>query len=158
MFDYQRLFHTGFLVNDLRQEMARYSEALGLRWATPYVYEALNLWTPERGEHQIRLEVAYSIDGPQHVEIQVGPAGTFYDPALQTGHHVGFWVDSVRDEVEALIARGWALVCSGASPQKGYGGFSYLRPPGEGMMVEVASIAAKPRFENWWNGAPGPIL
>lgn len=158
MFDYQRMFHTGFIVHDLKLEMARYSEGLGLRWATPYVYEALNIWTPDRGEHQIRLEAVYSIEGPQHLELLVGPPGSPYDPAAHTGHHVGFWVSDVRATVEPLLSQGWSVVLSGASPERGFGGFTYLRPPGAGMMVEVVSEAARPRLENWWAGASGPIL
>lgn len=158
MIDYQQQFHTGFLVRDLVEAMELHARSLGLSWAKPYTYEALNLWTPEQGAHQIRLEVAYSIDGPQHLELQVGPVGSIYDPALQTGHHVGYWVEDVTAASRQLIAQGWAPVVAARSPEDGFGGFAYFRPPHEGMMVEVVSTAAKPRFENWWNGAPGPIL
>lgn len=158
MFDYQSMFHTGFLVRDLDREMARFAQALGIKWAKPYVYDALNIWTPDRGDHQVRIEVAYSSEGPQHLELIAGPSGTVYDPALQNGHHAGFWVDDVSSTAASLLDRGWNLVVSGASPERGFGGFSYFRPPNEGMLVEIVSSAAKPRFENWWSGAIGPVL
>lgn len=158
MIDYQQQFHTGFLVGNLEDAMDLYARSLGLRWASPYTYEALNLWTPERGAHQIRLDVAYSIDGPQHLEIQVGPSGSIYDVNLHSGHHVGYWVEDVTAASRQLVDCGWTPVVAACSPEDGFGGFAYFRPPHEGLLVEVVSTAARPRFENWWNGAPGPIL
>lgn len=158
MLDYQRMFHTGFLVRDLREAMDLYQRTMGVRWATPYVYEALALWSPERGEHQVRLEVAYSRDGPQHLEIQAGEPGSVYDADVHSGHHVGFWVDDVAAAAEPMLAKGWTIVVANKSPEQGFGTFVYLRPPTHGMLVELVNVAALPRFENWWNGAPGPIL
>ncbi|MES2290715.1 MAG: VOC family protein [Pseudomonadota bacterium] len=157
MIDFQDIFHSGYLVRDLHAEMAQLSATLGIRWAKPYVYEALNIWTPERGAHQIRLEVVYSADGPQHLEIQTGPYGSVYDPELHSAHHVGFWVDDVAASVARMTAEGWAVVVSGMAPDQGYGTFAYLRPPREGMLVEVVNRAALPRFERWWGGADGPF-
>lgn len=157
MIDYQDIFHTGYLVRDLHAEMGQLSASLGIRWAKPYVYDALNIWTPERGAHQIRLEVAYSADGPQHLEIQTGPPGTVYDPDLHSAHHTGFWVDDVAASVSQMMAQGWKVVVSALAPDQGYGTFAYLRPRREGMLVEVVNRAALPRFERWWGGADGPL-
>jgi hypothetical protein len=155
--NFQNIFHTGFLVHDLYAEMTQYERALGIRWAKPYTYEALNIWTPEEGVHQIELQVAYSADGPQHIEIQKGPSGSVYDRNLHSGHHVGLWVDDVATKAAPMIAAGWKIVVSSLPPENGFGTFIYLRPPNAGMLVELVNVAAKPRFDRWWGGADGPF-
>lgn len=157
MIDFQNIFHSGYLVSDLAAEMATLSDALGIRWAKPFVYEALNIWTPDRGAHQIRLEVAYSADGPQHVEIQTGPPGSVYDPQRHSAHHIGLWVEDVGAAAAPMLQQGWSVVVSALSPDQRLGTFAYLQPPREGMLVELVSKAAKPRFERWWGGADGPF-
>ncbi len=157
MIDFQNIFHSGYLVRDLAAEMAAMSNALNIRWAKPYVYEALTIWTPDRGAHQIRLEVAYSADGPQHIEIQTGPAGSVYDPERHSAHHIGLWVENVEAAALPMLAQGWSPVVSALSPDQGFGTFVYLQPPREGMLVELVNLSARPRFERWWGGADGPF-
>lgn len=152
MFDFQRMFHTGRLVPDLAEAMALYGRSLNLQWAEPFTFDALPLWTPGEGLHHLRLEVTYSCAGPLHLEIQKGPAGSFYDPALSSGEHTGFWVDSVPQAVARLEAQGWGVVAAGAAPQDGLGLFAYLRHPAGGMLVEVVSPDLQPVFAAWWAG------
>jgi catechol 2,3-dioxygenase-like lactoylglutathione lyase family enzyme len=153
MIDYQRLFHTGFIVADLRAAMDSYGAAMGVTWAAPRVLEPMRLWRPDGASEELRLEYVYSAEGPQHIELLKGSPGSYYDPATQHGFHVGVWVDDVRGETEALLARGWTLRAAGAAPDEGYGAFSYLLPPTGGMVVELVSQALLPGFEAWWAGA-----
>src|SRR6516165_231857 len=115
MIDYQRLFHTGFIVRDLREAMDRYGAALGVTWAQPRVLEPLGLWRPSHGYQELRLEYVYSREGPQHVELLKGSPGSYYDPETQTGFHVGLWADEVGAETADLAAKGWTVLASGAS-------------------------------------------
>ena len=153
VFDYQRIFHTGLLVRDIRTAMDHYGRTLNLTWATPFTFEALPLWTPAAGLHQLRIEVTYSIEGPQHLEIVTGPKGTHYDSDLHSGFHVGCWVDDVRAEVAAMRSRGWRVAAAGAMPEDGWGTFVFLEPPGGGLAVELVSAELLPKFERWWAGA-----
>ncbi len=155
MFDFQKVFHTGLLVPDLSAAMDHYGRTLNLRWAKPFTFESLALWTPADGLHHLRLEVTYSIEGPQHLEIQTGPRGSYYDPALSTGYHVGVWVDDVPAEVAAMQAQGWTVSAAGAAPEDGWGTFVYLEPPGGGLRVELVSKELQPVFDRWWGGANG---
>lgn len=155
MIDFQRLFHTGLLVPDLRQAMDHYGRALNLTWAKPFVFEALELWTPEQGVQRLRLEVTYSREGPQRLEIQRGPSGSFYDPALRSGFHLGVWVDELPGEVAAMQAQGWHAIAAGGAPAAGWGSFVYLQPPDGGLVVELVSTALRPTLERWWGGADG---
>lgn len=152
MFDYQRIFHTGLLVRDLRAAMGHYGQTLGMTWAEPFTFEALPLWTPGAGLQQLRIEVTYSIEGPQHLELVIGPKGTRYDPELHSGFHVGCWVDDVRAEVAAMQHRGWQVSAAGATPEDGWGTFVFLEPPGGGLTVELVSVELLPKLEQWWAG------
>jgi hypothetical protein len=152
MIDYQRLFHTGFIVPDLRAAMDDYGAAMGVTWAAPRVIEEMNLWRPG-GVERLRLEYVYSAEGPQHIELLCGTVGSYYDPATQHGFHVGVWIEDVAAETERLIAAGWTLRAASAAPNDGYGAFTYLQPPGGGMIVELVSDALLPAFEEWWAGA-----
>lgn len=153
MIDFQRMFHTGLLVPDLAWGMEHYGRTLGLKWAKPFTFEELPLWTPADGLHHLRLEVTYSTQGPQHLEIQVGPEGTYYDPRRRSGYHVGVWVDDVAAEVAGLQAQGWQVEAAGATPEEGWGTFVYLQPPGGGLTVELCSVVLQPMFDKWWGGA-----
>jgi hypothetical protein len=152
MINYQNLFHTGHLVEDINAGMTEYAEGLGITWAPVHVFEELPFWTPEQGTHSLRLEVTYSCEGPQHIELLCGTAGSFYDPKLASGSHTGVWVDNVVAAAEQMLKAGWILAGAGAPAQDGYGGFCYLRPPQDGPLIELVDPGLKPAFERWWQG------
>lgn len=153
MIDYQRLFHTGLVVEDLQASMDALQSALGLTWATPNHFDGLPLWTPETGLEHIDLVATYSCEGPQHVELIQGLASGVYTPLPGPAvHHVGVWVDDVPAEVAALCSKGWVVSAAGACPEDGYGLFVYLDHPGSTMRLELVSTALVDAFENWWAG------
>ena len=152
MIDYQRLYHVGFLVPDLRAAMDSHGAAMGLTWAKVRTIESLQVWTPEKGVEHADIEFTYSCEGPQHVEMVSGSKGSLFDASLRAGHHVGLWVDDLAAETAELLALGWTIVAAGAPPADGYGNFAYVLPPGGGLTVELVSSAIKPGFELWWAG------
>lgn len=151
MFDYQRMYHQGVRVPDIEVAMAEMGTALAVTWAQLQERQQ-PLWTPEAGDHVVPLRFTYSCEGPQHIELLEGAAGTFWDGRQQPGaHHVGVWVDDVAGETEALVRAGWTLVGAGRSPADGYGMYTYVAPP-SGLIVELVHSAALPMFERWWAG------
>ena len=152
MIDYRRVFHTGVLTDDLDGSMAFYSRTLGLEFAEPYEFDALPLWTPERGLHKVRNRFTYSVEGPVHLELQGGTPGSFYDPALSRGDHVGMWVTDLPSAVQGLERGGWRVIAAGAAPDDGYGVFTYLLPTAGGMAVELVADSMQPVFERWFRG------
>jgi catechol 2,3-dioxygenase-like lactoylglutathione lyase family enzyme len=82
-----------------------------------------------------------------------GPVGTIWDGSEHPGvHHVGLWADDVAAETQRCLDAGWTLELAQCSPEEGFGTYTYVRPPGAGMLVELVSSAALPRFESWWAG------
>ena len=154
MIDYTRVFHTGVLTGDLEQACEFYSRTLGMTFAEPYEFEALPIWTPEKGLHHVRNRFTYSIEGPVHLELQGGEAGSFYDPAASRGDHVGMWVSDVPAAVSRLVRQGWEVIAAGAAPEDGWRVFTYLRPLQGGMAIELVSETLQPIFARWFAGEP----
>ncbi len=152
MIDYQRLFHTGIRVPDLEAAMDEIGESMGVTWATAVHNPAQGVWTPEVGQQSLDLKFTYSCEGPQHIELLEGPPGSVWDGREHPGvHHQGVWVDDVAAEAERCIANGWTCAASAKAPSEGFGSFAYLQPP-SGIIVELVSAAALPRFDSWWAG------
>lgn len=152
MIDYQRLFHTGIRVPDVDQAMAEMGEPLGVTWAAVQHNPVQAVWTPDRGLEHVPLTFVYSREGPQHVELLQGPAGSIWDGAADPGvHHVGLWVDDVGAETQRCVDAGWTVAAAGASPDEGYGPFTYVVPP-SGPIIELVWSAIEPRFDAWWAG------
>jgi lactoylglutathione lyase len=110
------------------------------------------VWTPHGGAYTIPLRFTYSREGPQHVALLQGAAGSLWDGADLPGvHHHGVWVDDVAAETERLLDAGWTLELAQQPPEQGYGSMTYVRSRG-GFLLEPVSSAVRPRFERWWAG------
>ena len=145
------LFHVGIRVPDLATAMDEMSRSHGVTWASVQD-RPMNVCVPGDGQVALQLALTYSCEGPVHLELMSGPAGSVWDGSGQPGpHHLGYWVDDVGAETERLLARDWTLELAAAPPDAGYGRFTYLRSP-EGVLVEPVSTSARPRFEAWWAG------
>ena len=152
MIDYQRLFHTGIRVPDLDAAMEEMGETLGVTWASVQDKPGQQVWTPEDGRQRTHLRFTYSCEGPQHLELLEGEPGSVWDGRDDPGvHHVGVWVDDVAAETQRCLDLGWTLAAAQASPDDGFGAFTYVVPP-SGPIVELVWSAIKPRFESWWAG------
>jgi len=153
MIDFQRIYHTGIRVPDLRAAMDELGPALGVTWATPKSVEGQPAWTPEHGQQFHELHFTYSCEGPQHIELLQGPAGSVWDGSQQPGvHHVGLWCDDVATETQRCLDLGWRLALAAKSPDEGFGTYTYVQPPGSAMLVELVWSGALARFEQWWAG------
>ena len=63
-----------------------------------------------RADVVLQLAVTYSIEGPVHLELLQGPAGSIWDGHDVPGaHHFGYWSDDVGADTESLLADGWTL-------------------------------------------------
>ena len=104
MIDYQNVFHVGVRVPDIDVAMAELGTNMGVTWAERRENPAQTLWTPQLGLQQLHLKYTYSAEGPQHIELLEGPAGSFWDGRNDAGaHHLGVWVQSVAEETDQLV-------------------------------------------------------
>lgn len=152
MIDYQRIYHTGIRVPDLDAAMDEMGEAMGVTWAKPQFNPAQAIWTPDGGQQSLPLKFVYSAEGPQHIELLEGPAGSVWDGREDPGvHHLGLWVDDVTAETQRCVDLGWTVIAASKSPGEGYGSYTYVQPP-SGPIIELVWSAMLPRFETWWSG------
>jgi hypothetical protein len=144
-------FHVGIKVPDLDSAMAELGPGLGVTWA-PVQERDQAIWQPDTGLVPVPLRFTYSCEGPVHLELLQGSAGSFWDGVAEPGlHHTGVWSDDVASGTDAYVAAGWALVGAGAPPNDGYGVFTYVQSP-SGLVIELVWSGIKPRFEAWWAG------
>jgi hypothetical protein len=144
-------FHVGIKVPDLDLAMAEYASGLDVTWAAVQEREQ-PIWQPHTGLVGVPLRFTYSCEGPVHLELLQGTAGSFWDGVAEPGlHHTGVWSDDVRGDTKAFVDAGWTLVGAGAAPEDGFGVFTYVQAP-TGLIVELVWSAVKPRFEAWWAG------
>jgi hypothetical protein len=149
MKEFARLHHHGRIVPDIAAAMESLGRDLVLDWAPVRTFDPIRVWIPEIGWSEAHITVTYSRQGPIHHElIQMVPGGG-YDALLAVSPgHVGAWVDNVGDEVERLMAEGWALILAGASPKHRYGQMAYLNRDG-GPVLELVGEPIRPMVEQW---------
>ncbi len=112
----------------------------------------MDIWLPDRGYTSMPIALTFSTTGPVRLELIQGSPGTPLDHTEGPGiHHLGYWVDDPAVETERLLAQGWELVMAAASPDDGYGRFTYVRSP-SGLLIEPVAAANRERFEQWWAG------
>jgi Glyoxalase/Bleomycin resistance protein/Dioxygenase superfamily len=150
MFDFQRIYHTGISVPDVRAAKQKFSRDFNLKWCEVRTFDPLPVWTPKDGMRDYRVVATYSMPGPHHLELVQGPANTFYDPSWTVeSRHIGVWVDDLPQEVERLLRADWTIVAANAAPKDGYGIICYLRPPVSGLILELVSMNLKPAIDEW---------
>jgi hypothetical protein len=148
-----QLFHVGLLTTDLAAGMDEIGKSAGVTWATVRD-KPMDVWLPDKGYITMEINLTFSKEsqGGVRLELIQGSPNTPVDPAQGTGlHHFGYFVENPAAETERLLALGGTLVMSAASPEDGYGRFTYVRTA-SGMLVEPVAVANRERFETWWAG------
>jgi Glyoxalase/Bleomycin resistance protein/Dioxygenase superfamily len=151
MYDPTKLFHIGIRTANIEQTMEEIGRSADVTW-TSMQTEPRSSWVPGKGQIEWAVRFVYSCEGPVHYELLEGERGSIWDGHDVPGaHHFGVWTDDVKGDTERLLAVGWTLELAGASPEKGYGRFTYVRSP-TGFLLEPVALENKPRFERWWAG------
>lgn len=143
-------FHVGIRVPDIKAAMDELSQGHGVTWCE-LQHRRQQVWTEATGQIETELWFTYSKEGPVHLELLQGEAGTIWDTSVPGLHHTGVWVENVAATTTRLMAQGWTLVGAQSSPADGFGVYSYVQSP-NGLIVEPVWSAVKPRFEQWWAG------
>jgi catechol 2,3-dioxygenase-like lactoylglutathione lyase family enzyme len=151
-FDPGDVFHTGIRVPDIDAAMDELGTGLGLTWARVQHSTDRAVWTPAHGLRHVELTFTYSCEGPLHLELLQGQPGSPWDHDGSPGiHHLGVWTDDVAGDTRRYVDAGWRITAAAASPEDGYGAFVYVAPP-SGLIVELVTSLARPRFDEWWAG------
>jgi Glyoxalase/Bleomycin resistance protein/Dioxygenase superfamily len=149
--NFSEFFHVGIRVPDIDKAMVEIGAQMGVTWASVQD-RPMNVWMPGEGMVTLQLALTYSCEGPVHLELLQGPKGSIWDGNDAPGaHHFGVWTDDVKGDTDKALAEGWTLELAAASPEDGYGRFTYVKSP-TGTIVEPVFSGAKERFTRWWAG------
>ena len=127
--EWGEVFHLGIRVADLEAAQHELTESIGVTWTKPATIP-MRAWAPGAGHQSYDLTISFTVGGPVRIELLYGSPGSYYD-----------------------VSQGYTVELAGASPEEGYGGFTYVRSPG-GILFEPESglHGSKERFERWYAG------
>jgi Glyoxalase/Bleomycin resistance protein/Dioxygenase superfamily len=119
-------YQIGIVVGDLERAQEELTRAFGLSWE-PTIDAAVGEWS---------IRLAHSVDGPPHLELIEGEAGSPWDPSGGSRiDHLGWWSEDLAADKQRSVADGAAVELEsepGFSP-----GFSYHRLPQTGLRFEL---------------------
>jgi hypothetical protein len=145
-----RVYHVGFVVQDLDSAAASLGAALGVTFTPPAELPYPELMTPE-GPRPARLRLTYATR-PVHVELIENCGGTLWDwESRERGHHLGVWAEDIAAEADRLDAldmpRLWWV-----HGDDGEMVFSYHATP-FGFYIELVSTAWKAAYPLMFSAA-----
>lgn len=145
-------FHVGILVADLERAIDRYSEVLGLTFVEPAIASA-QLEEPWR-EEPLDLRVAYSNQGPPHLELLEAQGDGLYGIHQGEGmHHLGAWEPACEARLAELVERrGMRTEAVQYTPDRQII-VAYFYPEHlHGTRLEIVDQNRQPMMESWFMG------
>ena len=150
MIDLTSPFHIGVVVANLEEAMGLYSAGTGLIWHSVQSMDVELLVEGRVTPMSVRFN--YSVEGPVQLELCEGPIGSFWDAGAYGGiQHIGYWTEDLLGDLDTLADAGWTIRCTGADPDGGPTGFSYLMGPDK-QLIELVDVAMRPQFDRWYAG------
>ena len=137
------LYHTGIVVSDLENEMARLGDIAGYRWTRPMS----NGMTVRIGADVRRVEMSfvYSLQAP-HIElIQAVPGTPWMSARGNAVHHLGYFTDTFDETADALQRQGFQIEVTADSPSSQPSLFAYFIDAA-GIRIEIVDRTV---FGDW---------
>ena len=139
------LYHTGIVVPDLEASKIRMSEVAGYRWTETMTGELPIRMTD--GERVLRLQYAYSLDGPNIELVQEIPGTPWTAAPNVATHHLGYFCDDVQATSKLLEESGFALeACAVVDGELSI--FAYHLDP-SGVRIEIVDRTRIPDFAEY---------
>lgn len=146
-----RFYHFAYVVDDVRETMAAMETAFGLHWAKVLEGSRGPVHHHRLGMLDVPTVIAFSMDGPPHIELIERRPGTLWDVPGTGLHHAGLWVDDVVSASERLTALGMPLIAHGARPDGSIGRTAF-HDNGTGSLVEILDECLREPFRVWMSG------
>jgi methylmalonyl-CoA epimerase len=125
-----KIDHLGIVVNDLKEALTLYTEALGLKVAEIETVDEQKVRVAMIPLGESRLELIESTD-PE------GPVGKYLAKKGEGLHHVALEVEDIDATLTDLKAKGISLIDS--TPRRGAGGsrIAFLHPRSSKILIEL---------------------
>ncbi len=146
-------YHTGIVVPDLDEAMARLSALAGYRWITPMSYTLP--FRTAAGVRELASTIVYSLQSP-HVElVQEVPGSPWTAAPGNAVHHLGYFSDNLAESARALEANGFTLEMTADTPGSDLALFAYYTDA-SGTRIEIVDRALFPDFPAFLQSRAGP--
>lgn len=146
-------YHTGIIVPDLEEAMARLSALAGYRWITPVSY-TLPFRTAS-GTRELTSTFVYSLQAPHLELVQEVPATPWAAVPGNAVHHLGYWTDDLAGTAQWLEDNGFTFEATADTAPPGLALFAYY-VDAAGTRVEIVDRALFPDFPAFLRSAAGP--
>jgi len=98
------LFHIGVVAADIDEAMPRMTRDLGLIWRGGGIRQTVTVLHGQ--ERPLAMRIAFSAQGPPHVELIQAVPDTPWEAASAGIHHLCYWSETPEADGEALIRQG----------------------------------------------------
>lgn len=134
----RKVWHVGFVVDDVDETMAELTAGLGLSWIEHH--SDTDVEAPGGVSYHIKSKIAFSTNLPCAIELlQVNP-GT---PNVRQGdtafHHFGYWSDNLEEEDERLTELGYPCIYYRNDPDNGLRRIALNEGPA-GVIIESCNV------------------
>jgi hypothetical protein len=127
-------YHIGIATNDLEASMRDVTAALGLSWTAPNSGDTLMHGVD--GRVQMQPISCSSREGPVHIDLIKGHAGTLWEVAAPEIHHVAYRTDDLAGDIIDFEEAGWRLEITVPDPDGRPSIFAYVVRD-DGLRVEL---------------------
>lgn len=153
LLDNNRIDQVAFLVEDLKSATEVWGALLGVNDWQIFTYSEKNVehLTYQGRPADFSMRLALAGTGPQIELIQPMHGRSIYSDWIDAHgyglHHLGFFVDSVKDTMERLRHNGMEIIQSGQNyGVDGDGGFAYFETPvGVDCVLEAIEVPSRRR-------------
>ncbi len=147
------LYHTGIVVPDLDDAMARLSALAGYRWITPLTYTLP--FRTATGTRELTSTIVYSLQGP-HVELlKEVPGSPWTAAAGNSVHHLGYFTDNLAETGQMLEHNGFTLEMTADVAGSDLALFAYYIDA-FGTRIEIVDRALFPDWPRVLQSLTGP--
>ncbi len=140
--------HVAFLVTNLEEGMARFTEILGVRFHPPRTAFLERVEDPH--PHPVELRFTYSAEGPPHIElVEAQDAGVYALAHGEGVHHVGVWESGLARHADRMGALGLRSASRVVTADGGL--LTWMNEPSDahGVRFEFVDDAGREMFEHF---------
>lgn len=138
-------FHIGLTTRRLESALGTLSALFGVTWTRVIEDRVPGLVTAD-GPSDWWARRAHSVEGPLHMEVFEGSAGSTWatDRDLLV-HHLAYWTDDLPAEVRRLETKGWSFELGILDGSGTPTDFAYLTHPSE-LRIELVDSARQASY------------
>jgi hypothetical protein len=150
-------YHVGIVVTDNETASARLSELLGINWGPVMHLDATEHRDDAGHDVVLPTTMRYSTGTPCLELILEVPGSVWVRNDSSNLHHIGFWINSLGTESDALSTAGCPLQLCGRSGSAAPTTFAYHRDNELGVRMELVDATMRDVMQFLFEPEPPPV-